>query len=55
MKFSKHLQVRMSQRAITMEMVEFLIKYGTAQYHQGSKIVSLNRKALQKVQSLNIS
>ncbi|MDT0604304.1 DUF4258 domain-containing protein [Thalassotalea castellviae] len=55
MELSKHAEVRMSQRGITNEMVNLIIRFGNAQFHEGCKIVSLNKKALKNLQVQNIS
>ena len=55
MELSKHAEVRMSQRGITNEMVNLIIRFGKAQFHEGCKIVSLNKKALKNLQIQNVS
>lgn len=55
MELSKHAQIKMVQRGITEEMITLLIRFGSAQYHEGCKIFSLNKKAVKKLKTDNIS
>jgi len=52
MELSKHAQVRMSQRGITKVMINILIKFGITQYHNGCKILSLNKKSIKQLQAI---